>query len=231
MHAAPGLLAAGAALVLLTQPGKAFAEEVPATGKGMVGCGLLGAEAVVITEAAVGVRPAWAYLVGGLAGAGAGVFVGWEVEQNASSQAAVYLLAGGMALIIPATVATLQATSYQPPADYTEDRPSVGAPIPEPPQPTLSPGPPPTAPPPAPPTPAPGSSTETPKAPGPTSLHMHWHAPKLKLPAGLLDLDDGTLKVAIPAMEIRPMYRPDELLKYGLEQRHELRLPVLSATF
>jgi hypothetical protein len=213
------------------QPGKAFADEVPATGKGIVGGALLGGEAVVIVEAIAGVRTGWVYLVGAAAGAGAGAVAGWQVEQNGSSQAAVYLLAGGMALLIPATVAALQATSYQPPADYTEDRPSVGAPIPEPPQPTMSPGPPPTTPPPVPPTPGPGPNSTAPNAPGPTSLHMHWHAPKLKLPAGLLDLDEGTLKVAVPAMEIRPMYRPDELQKYGLEQQSELRLPVLSATF
>ena len=34
------------------------------------------------------------------------------------------MLAGGMALVIPTTVAVLQATSYKPPEDYTEDRPA-----------------------------------------------------------------------------------------------------------
>jgi hypothetical protein len=48
---------------------------------------------------------------------------------------------------------------------------------------------------------------------------------------GLLDLDEGAFQVAVPAIEVRPLYGLDELQKYGLEQKHELHVPVFSATF
>jgi hypothetical protein len=230
------IVGAAAAVAVLAQPAPARADDVPATGKGIVGGALLGGEVVVIGEAIAGVKPGWAYAVGAVIGAGGGAFAGWEVEQNADSKVSLYMLAGGMALLIPATVAALQATSYQPPSDYTEDRPSVGAPIPEPPQPSQTPpGPS------APSGPGPGQSSPGVGAPppgaspapaGPTSfLHMHWEAAKLKLPAGLLAVDDGALRVAVPAMEIKPTYRTDELQKYGLEQKQELHFALLSSRF
>jgi colicin import membrane protein len=46
------------------------------------------------------------------------------------------MLAGGMALAIPTTVAVLSATAYEPPASYTQDRAPTDEPIAEPPQPT-----------------------------------------------------------------------------------------------
>jgi hypothetical protein len=205
------IVAAGAALALLTQATPSRADEVPATGKGIVGGGLLGGEVVMLVEAAVSVKPGWAYLVGGLVGAGGGAVAGWQIEKNADSKVSLYMLAGGMALVIPTIVAVLQATSYKAPEDYTEDRPATGAPVPEPPRPT------------------PGA---TPAGGGPsTRLHYHWEPAKLKLPAGLLDVTEGAFKVAVPAIEIRPAYGLDELQRYGLEQKHELRVPVFSATF
>jgi hypothetical protein len=222
----PSLLAAGAAALMLMQPQKASADDVSPSGKGIVGGALLGGEVVVIGEAIAGVKPGWAYLVGGALGAGAGAFAGWEAEQNADPKVSVYLLAGGMALLIPATVAALQATSYQPPADYSEDRPSGGAPISEPPRPNSTP---PAGISPGPSSAPPAGNPATPS--GPSSMHLRWQAPKLLLPTGLLAVDEGSLRVAMPAVEIRPVYRIDELQKYHLAQQQELRVPVLSATF
>jgi hypothetical protein len=206
----------GVAAALFTQSAPARADEVPATGKGITGGALLGGEVVMLVEAAFGTKPAWAYIVGGLVGAGGGAVGGWEIEQNADSKVSVYMLAGGMALVIPTMVAVLEATSYKPPEDYTEDKPAAGAPAPEPPRPTT-------------PATTPGGASSAPT--GPSTLHYHWQPAKLNLPPGLLDLDEGSFKVAVPAVEIRPVYRMDELQKYGLEQQHELRVPVFSATF
>jgi hypothetical protein len=208
-------IAAGTAAILMTRATLSRAEEVPATGKGIVGGALLGGEVVMLVEAAFGVKSGWVYILSGVLGAGAGGYGGYVVEQEADSKVSVYMLAGGMALIIPTTVAVLQATSYSPPEDYTEDRPSAPFPASEPPRP--APG-------------GPGPSPAAP-APGPTSLRYHWQGAKLKMPVGLLDLDEGAFKVAVPAVELRPVYRLDELQKYGLEQKHELRVPVFSATF
>ena len=205
-------IAAGTAAILMTRAAPSRAEEVPATGKGIVGGALLGGELVMLVEAAFGVKSGWVYILSGVVGAGAGGFAGSIVEKEADSKVSVYMLAGGMALVSPTTVAVLQATSYSPPEDYTEDRPSAPLPASEPP-------------------PAPGPRATTPAAPGPTSLRYHWKEAKLKIPTGLVDLDEGAFKVAVPAVELRPVYRPDELQKYGLEQKHELRVPVFSATF
>jgi hypothetical protein len=202
------IAAGGAALALLAQAAPASAEEVSATGKGITGGALLGGEVVMLVEAAAGLRTGWVYVIGGVVGAGGGAVAGWQIEKNADSKVSLYMLAGGMALVIPTIVAVLQASSYKAPEEYTEDRPSSGQPVPEPPRPGA-----------------------TPATSGPSTLHYHWQPAKLKLPAGLLDLDQGAFKVAVPAVEIRPTYGLTELQKFGLEQKHELRVPVFSATF
>jgi hypothetical protein len=206
-------IAAGMAATMMTRAAPSLAEEVPATGKGIVGGALLGGEVVMLLEAAFGVKSGWVYVLSGVLGAGAGGFGGSVLEKEADAKVSVYMLAGGMALIIPTTVAVLQATSYSPPEDYTEDRPSAPFPAADPPKAT-------------PPTTTPGGPGQ-----GPTSLRYHWREGKLKISPSLLDLEEGALKVAVPAVELRPVYRLDELQKYGLEQKHELRVPVFSATF
>ncbi|HEX9296743.1 MAG TPA: hypothetical protein VF881_12950 [Polyangiaceae bacterium] len=216
-------IAAATSAALLTQAAPARADEIEPSPKGIIGGALLGGEVVMLVEAAIGVRSGWAYVIGGVLGAGAGGLGGWQVEKNADAKVSVYMLAGGMALVIPTTVAVLQATSYHAPEDYTEDRPAAGAPVPEPPRPSSPSGTPPGA------KPGGGASNDAPR--GPSRLHYHWQPAKLKLPAGLLDLDDGAFSLAVPAFEVRPLYRMDELQKYGLEQKHELRVPVFSATF
>jgi hypothetical protein len=204
------IVAVGVALAAITGAAPARAEEVSATGKGITGGALLGGEAVMLVEAAFGMKSGWGYVIGGVVGAGGGAVGGWQIEQNADSKVSVYLLAGGMALVIPTIVAVLQATSYKAPEEYTEDKPATGAPLPEPPRPT------------------PGAA---PTPGGPSTLHYHWEPAKVKMPAGLLDLDEGAFKVAVPAVELRPVYGLDELHKYGMEQKHELRVPVFAATF
>lgn len=191
----------------MTQAAPSFADEVPATGKGIVGGALLGGEVVMLVEAAFGVKSGWVYILSGVLGAGAGGFGGSIIEKEADAKVSVYMLAGGMALVIPTTVAVLQATSYSPPEDYTEDKTSAPLPASEPPK---------------------GAPVT-----GPTSLNFHWKegSAAKKVATGLVGLEEGGVKVAVPAVEVRPLYRPDELQKYGLEQKHELRVPVFTATF
>ena len=95
--------------------------EPAVTGKGLVGCALLGGEAVLVTEAALKVRPGWAYYVGGGAGLVGGGVAGYFLEDSLSSKSAMYLLSAGMLLAIPTTVAALNATSYDTPLEYTQD--------------------------------------------------------------------------------------------------------------
>ena len=53
--------------------------------KGITGGAMLGAEVVLTTEAALGVKPTWAYLVGGAAGAGAGALGGYYIGGSSST--------------------------------------------------------------------------------------------------------------------------------------------------
>src|SRR5512136_55746 len=71
----------------------------------------------------------------GITGGGVG---GYFAEKDGSPKLSLYLLAGGMALAIPTTVAILSATAYQVPADYTQDRAPAEEPVAEPPQPAAT---------------------------------------------------------------------------------------------
>jgi hypothetical protein len=103
--------ALGLAWVLTTAAG-AHAEPVSPTGKGIAGGALLGAEVVIITESLVGIENGWWYLLGGTLGAGGGGVGGYFVEQAVGADLSLFMLAGGMALVIPASIAYLNATSY-----------------------------------------------------------------------------------------------------------------------
>jgi hypothetical protein len=90
-----------------------------------VGGALLGGEAVMLTEAALKVRPDWAYYLGGGAGLVGGGIAGHFLEDSLSPKSAMYLLSVGMLLAIPTAVAALNATSYDTPLEYTQDAPPM----------------------------------------------------------------------------------------------------------
>src|SRR3954465_14139849 len=87
-------VASAAAVALLVQSVPAHAEEVSGSGKGITGGALLGGEAVMLVEAIAGVKPAWAYIIGGLVGAGGGAAGGYFIEKDGSAKASSYMLAG-----------------------------------------------------------------------------------------------------------------------------------------
>jgi hypothetical protein len=194
-------------------------EEASPTGKGITGGALLGAEAVMLVEAALDVKPAWAYIVGGLAGGVAGGVGGFFYEDSVdSARGPMFLLAGGMALIIPTTVAVLSATAYEPPPDYVQDKAPSDEPVAEPPQPTGAP---------------PGSGA----TPPPTSRwRLRRPTPSAKVqrpvvPPALFGLEQGTLTLSVPAVEVREMYSRREIAMYGVRQAQEVRMPVLNVAF
>ncbi len=187
---------------------QAQAEDVSPTGKGISGGALLGGEVVVITEALAGAHPGWAYILGGGLGMVGGGVGGYFVEQSSpNGQGDVYMLAGGLALVIPALVLTLNATRYRPSENATEDHPPADTPAADPG--TL---------------PAPPKST----APAP--------APTPPAPTSLLDVravgvaSDG-FRVGVPLPTVRSMYSMKEQAELGLPQRTEVRVPVLAVTF
>jgi hypothetical protein len=181
------------------------------TGRGIAGGALLGAEAVTIVESVAGVHAGWAYGVGALVGAGGGAVGGYFVEQNSSDgKAPAYMLAGGLALVIPALVLTLNATRYRPTEGAAEDNVPTG--------PAANPG-----------NPAGGVISPTPpNTPGP-------EAPLP--PTSLLDVTTGrhestvNVSVSLPSVDVRPVYSLAEQRQYGMKAETELRMPVLHVAF
>jgi hypothetical protein len=248
------LLALVATLTPLAANATSNVAETSPTGKGIVGGALLGAEVVMVTEAAFKLKPAWMYIVGGVAGAAGGGVGGYFLEQNGDARGPMLLLAGGMAFAIPTTVAVLSATAYEPPASFLQDQAPVDEPLAEPPAPENMP-PPGSAPAaPAAPSPAPAPDAAPPAtppadgaapAPAPTGSNAakgrhrvvrRWvrtpEALSLKLPPpALLGLTDSRLALGIPNIQLLHAYTRTERLVFGAPNVTELRIPVLDVTF
>jgi hypothetical protein len=215
----PASFIAAAALVSVTLlPGRdARADEVSPTAKGVVGGALLGAEVVTIVEGIADVRSGWAYGIGAVVGAAGGGIGGYFVEQNSSNgRVPTYMLAGGLALIIPALVLTLNGTRYRPQEGATEDNvpPSGGAPA-EPGAPgggIVAPGG----------SPRSGASARTPGAS---------YAPPSSPPSLVGVREDGAVSVGVPVPDVRPVFSLAEQRQFGMQAQTELRLPVLNVTF
>lgn len=226
----PAILATAAVfgLTALALPQReARADEVSPTGKGMVGGGLLGAEVVTIVESLAGVKSPWAYVIGGVVGAGGGAVGGYFVEQNSSDgRAPMYMLAGGLALVIPAIVLTLNATRWQPEAGATEDVSPAGPPA-EPGAPGGSI------------TSAPAAGTGPAATPSPAAAPGAGGAPADKPstpapappPQSLLDVHEGSFRLGVPLPDVLPVFSLADQRQYGMKQETEVRMPVLHVTF
>jgi hypothetical protein len=240
LRGATGWVTGGAVLLATLAPAMARAEESTPTGKGIAGGVLLGAEVVMGVEAAVGVRKPVPFLVGGIAGGVLGGVGGYFLEQNVGdAKIPSYLLAAGVALLIPATVLVFDATAYRPPADYQEDRGGIDSePVAD--APTAPPNgttPPPSSQPPE------GSGAGTLPAQGPVSKKPSspprpyaFRRPPLVAPprppmASVLAFQGSQLRLSVPAVEIRPVFTPQELRQLGVAQREEVRIPVFQARF
>lgn len=232
-------LAAGG--VFLGAPGTAQAEEVSPSGKGVVGGAFLGGEIVVFVEALAGVRSGTAYLLGAGGGAVAGGLGGYFIEQSSDDgRVPAYMLAGGLALIIPALVVVLDQTRYLPTEGAREDRPTnlppsdpgkpggatvIGA-EPKPATPAATPG-----------TPAPGGTpTAAPPSgttPGPAGgAGGGTQAPRSQAPQSLINLRSGGMSVGLPVPEFRPVFTATQKKALGVESAgNEVRFPVMSVSF
>lgn len=257
MHLARSIAIAATTLFTLCQASSASAQaaEPSSTGKGIVGGTLLGAEVVLLTEAALDVSPDWLYYVGGAAGAIGGGIGGYFLEDSLSSKANMFLLAGGMLLVIPTTVAVLSATAYEQTAEYTQDQTPKDEPIADPvlpattgapaatttPTPATNSGQPATTPSE---TTSPSSSPST-TAPAPSTTPTPATAPSgtqgrntyrrhrgILPPPALVGIDaQSRVHWGIPAVEVRDTYSRVEVSRYGLQQRTELRIPLLRVAF
>jgi hypothetical protein len=204
---------------------EAHAEEVASTGKGIVGGALLGAEVVTITESLIGLKEGWMYAVGAGVGAIGGGLGGWAVESASSDgRVPMYMLAGGLGLVIPAVVLMLNATRYKASEDATEDKAPTG--------PAADPGKvggtsvlgaEPTTPT----TPAPGgagggATTPPPSSPPPTTPPP---------PQSLFDVHGSMFRMGLPVPDVKPVYSARELKELGVPQQTMVRMPVLNVVF
>jgi hypothetical protein len=178
---------------------------VVGTGKGIAGGALLGGEAVALGMAAFGVSKGWTYLVFptlGMVGGGVG---GYFVEKAAPSGVPVAMLAGGMALVIPTLIVTLNATVYRAPENYPNE-PVTNQPSPE--------------------TPTPGA----PRARRDATHRIAELRPR-PVPMSLVDIHQGRLAFGVPAVDVRPMYTQQEIAQFGVRQGTQVNVPVFRAVF
>lgn len=208
-----------ASLLLGTSVSQAAEDKTEAspTGKGITGGVLLGGEAVMLVEAALKVKKPWAYAVGGIAGGIAGGVGGFFVEDSGDAKLSIYMLAGGMALAIPTTVAVLSASAYEPPADVTEDKRPSDEPVAEPPQPGAQPA------------PAEGAAKKPVRRVARRSTTPA--VLQASAPPALVGVTPTSLSLSIPAVEVRNLYSRTELAQFGVQQGTELRVPVMNFVF
>jgi|GEM_PF-654846 len=235
------LVAAAAGSGTFAAPRIAHAEEVSPDGKGIVGGALLGAEVVVFIEALAGVRSGTVYALSAAGGAVAGGLGGFALERAVDDgRVPAYLLAGGLALIIPALVVTLDQTRYLPSDGAREDKPTtlppsdpgkpggssvVGAEAPQPTPGTPPAGTTPTGNPPSGTTPGPAPTTPaTPPAGGGSG--------GTQAPLSLFDVKGNVFRVGVPVPEVRPTFTANERKALGVQSAgSELRFPVVRVTF
>jgi hypothetical protein len=244
------LAAVAAGTVFLGAPSAAHAEDVAPSGKGIVGGAFLGGEVVVFVEAIAGVRSGAAYLVGAGGGAVAGGVGGYFVEQAVSDgRVPAYMLAGGLALIIPALVVALDQTRYMPTEGAREDRPVNNLPPSDPGKPggsavvgaepaaSTPAAPPPTGTTPATPTTPPAT---TPPAGGGTGGNpSHVRSPANNGPQSLInlgvdtaDLRSASFKMGVPVPEVRPVFSASQKKELAVQSAaNEVRFPVVRLTF
>ena len=108
----------------------AYADDMlSADFKGTIGLGLIGGELGLVIPALAGARGVWPYIVFPVAGAGGGALAGYFLlEKNDHAELAVASLVAGMALAIPALVATLAATAYEPDVESPTARAAAAGP-------------------------------------------------------------------------------------------------------
>lgn len=91
-------------------------QRVEADFKGMVGLGLIGAELGFVIPTVCGLNETWSLIVFPILGAGGGAVAGYFLLEKGDGHptTAVSVMVAGMALVIPAAVITIMATSYDP---------------------------------------------------------------------------------------------------------------------
>jgi hypothetical protein len=211
---------------------QARADEIQGTPKATIGGAFLGAEVVAIPMGIAGVKAGWAYAVfpplGAVGGAIGGFFMDKAYDDaKTAAYGSAFMLAGGMALIIPTIVLMLNATRYHPSAEATEDRaPKNVGPEANPGSsggnavtPSSGGG-------------GGGSTTPPPASGGGTSSGggAGGNQPPY-VPLSFVDMHQGKLRMGIPVPEVHNAYTTQQIKELGVRQATELRVPVFKLAF
>jgi hypothetical protein len=186
----------------VSSAGQAAADPVDATGKGIAGGALLGGELLVLTGTAVGISTPWLYAVGAGVGAGGGAVGGYFVEKSAGAELSLYMLLGGMALIIPTSIAYLNAVAYSPESDLAEDNDTtpVDVNVDE-------------------------SAASNSTAPVASARSVGSRGP------AVFNVSATQVSVAVPNITVSDIYSRTELVEHRLKQRSQFNVPLLTARF
>ena len=176
---------------------------VSPTGKGIAGGVLLGAEVPLITIGLIGIEEWWAYLLAGGVGAAGGAVGGYFVETAGTAEPSLYMLAGGMALVIPTMVVTLNATAYRPDEQFDGDEGFSDAP----------------------------PDDAAPQAEPAVEGQVDIQSRRGLIPNALIGLSPSGIAVGLPPVQARPRYTASEMAMFSVEQDTELHVPVVSASF
>lgn len=209
-----GAVCAAASLTFLPLPAYAQQdtsnadEKVSPTAKGVVGGAFLGAEVVMIPMAIAGVKPVWPYLVFGAVGAAGGGIGGYFVETNVTDgRIPLYMLAGGLALVLPTVVLTLNATRYRAADNYRENAAPGNTPPADPGSPNGAPVKPAT----------PTTPTTTEARPAATGA--------------LLAVRGSSVQVGVPIPDVKPVFTARQRAEFGVKQETQVNVPVVNFTF
>jgi hypothetical protein len=210
-----GLATALVSGIATTATSDAEASQVKAMGKGTAGGALLGAEVGFLGLSAFGARSGWLYgtvptalAIGGGIG---GYYLDKSIGDTGDAKPVMYMLAGGMLLVVPTIVITLSATA----TTYTsEDVPAADGGV------KAAPA-------------GGGGEGTTVTAPEKTSLrHVEPIRPAIPPSFALVNFDQQiSPRMSLPAVEVSPMYSSVELSKFGGQQRWQFNAPLVAVTF
>lgn len=242
-----GLTAATLASVLATREAQAQTTptdpgRITALPQGLIGCGLLGAEAVILIEGAAGVRNRWILLgtgaLGLVAGGVGGYFMDAAIDASNPGQRSnlpmisTATLAVGLGLIIPTAIMYVSATMYHPEDTRTETDEGANANVPL--EESVGEGAnsnsgatAPT-----------GSGASGGDAAGGTSTPQPatgggggGRRSRRVGPEALLNFTPGHFRLGLPTLTVGTNYNLAEMTQFGVTPTSEWRVPVLTATF
>jgi len=181
--------------------------------KGVIGLGIVGAELGFILPAAAGLHETWAFIVFPVVGAAGGAVGGYfALEDTGQTELSVASLAFGMAMIVPTMVITLSATAYDPGDEgVVEDgdeelsgefEEGVGV----------------------------EGETET-EVVGPEADSAVRSREVARAGTGLLRYSGERLMLGVPGLTVARTYTDEEVQRFGVEQRTELRVPLFTGAF